>query len=344
MTIAWKHLATPFDAEAPSGPDMTFSTEFDAIRDARRADDPTLAQGEWVAALKTADWREVRRRCEMLLRDTSKDIRVAGWLAEAWTNTDGFAGLAAGYALVRELCEHQWDTVHPRIENGDIEERAGAIRWLLTNALTWTRLVPLVKAPQGQYGLAVLESARERRDGAAGTTLEAFEAARRATPREFFLALAQDVDQCMQAMEALEAVIDVRLGVDGPSFRALREQYESIQHFIARHTRDTVTPTDEVEISPTELPPIAPAEPVAGDPRKNGSPVATRREAIEQLRTIAEYFRRTEPHSPVAYLVDKAAAWGEMPLHQWLKRVVKDDSTLHSLLDLLDVDQPSASS
>ena len=41
-----------------------------------------------------------------------------------------------------------------------------------------------------------------------------------------------------------------------------------------------------------------------------------------------EFFRRTEPHSPVAYLADKAASWGEMPLHVWLKRVIKDETIL----------------
>ena len=30
---------------------------------------------------------------------------------------------------------------------------------------------------------------------------------------------------------------------------------------------------------------------------------------------VAHFFRRTEPHSPVAYLAEKAVKWGEMPLH-----------------------------
>ena len=62
--------------------------------------------------------------------------------------------------------------------------------------------------------------------------------------------------------------------------------------------------------------------------------------ALAQLRQVAEFFRRTEPHSPVAYLADKAARWGEMPLHVWLKRVIKDDSTLAQMQELLDIDEP----
>jgi type VI secretion system protein ImpA len=63
----------------------------------------------------------------------------------------------------------------------------------------------------------------------------------------------------------------------------------------------------------------------------------TRAQAIAQLRAVAEYFRRTEPHSPVAYLADKAAAWGEQPLHVWLRGVIKDDASFAHVEELLGV-------
>jgi hypothetical protein len=79
----------------------------------------------------------------------------------------------------------------------------------------------------------------------------------------------------------------------------------------------------------------------AGDITLGGNgAITTRKEAIAQLRRVADYFRRTEPHSPVAYLADKAARWGEMPLHVWLKRVIKDDATLSQMQEMLDVDEP----
>ena len=54
-------------------------------------------------------------------------------------------------------------------------------------------------------------------------------------------------------------------------------------------------------------------------------------------RAVAEFFRRTEPHSPVAYLADKAAMWGEQPLHVWLRGVVKDDAVCAQLEEMLGV-------
>jgi type VI secretion system protein ImpA len=40
----------------------------------------------------------------------------------------------------------------------------------------------------------------------------------------------------------------------------------------------------------------------------------------------------------VAYLVEKAAKWSAMPLHEWLRSVVKDDSTLSRMEELLGVE------
>jgi type VI secretion system protein ImpA len=67
-------------------------------------------------------------------------------------------------------------------------------------------------------------------------------------------------------------------------------------------------------------------------------PLQTRAQALAQLRAVAAFFRRTEPHSPVAYLADKAAHWGEQPLHVWLRALVKDDVSFAHIEELLGVD------
>jgi len=71
---------------------------------------------------------------------------------------------------------------------------------------------------------------------------------------------------------------------------------------------------------------------------RQGAPVQGRDQALTQLRQVAEFFRRTEPHSPVAYLAEKAARWGEQPLHAWLRAVIKDEASLARLEDLLGID------
>ncbi|MBH2011056.1 MAG: type VI secretion system protein TssA, partial [Xanthomonadaceae bacterium] len=69
----------------------------------------------------------------------------------------------------------------------------------------------------------------------------------------------------------------------------------------------------------------------AGALNLGGGSLASKEAALRALNDIAGFFRRTEPHSPVAYLLDRAVAWADMPLEQWLAEVIRDESTLASI-------------
>jgi type VI secretion system protein ImpA len=91
----------------------------------------------------------------------------------------------------------------------------------------------------------------------------------------------------------------------------------------------------------------SPQHEVAGNTQEKGGevtapcvrgPIKTRAQALESLAEVARFFRDTEPHSPVAYLAEKAVRWGAMPLHTWLRTVVKDNSALSHIEELLGLD------
>jgi len=60
------------------------------------------------------------------------------------------------------------------------------------------------------------------------------------------------------------------------------------------------------------------------------------------LAEIAAFFQKTEPHSPVAYLVQRAVKWGNMPLDSWLQEVIKDPATLEQLNEMLGISHSSS--
>ncbi|HJV92237.1 MAG TPA: type VI secretion system ImpA family N-terminal domain-containing protein, partial [Azonexus sp.] len=65
LMMDFEHLIRSLEsASGPCGEDLIFSAEFDEIQQARRFDDPSLAQGEWVTEVKEADWDQVVRVCE----------------------------------------------------------------------------------------------------------------------------------------------------------------------------------------------------------------------------------------------------------------------------------------
>jgi type VI secretion system protein ImpA len=83
---------------------------------------------------------------------------------------------------------------------------------------------------------------------------------------------------------------------------------------------------------------------VTTTPTEEGSfsgDVRTRAEALKQLQRVADFFRRTEPHSPVSYLVQRAARWGQMPLEEWLQEVIKNTDVLGEVKETLGLAKDS---
>lgn len=339
-------LLQPIADNAPAGDDISFSHEFDQIQEARRRDDASLDQGEWVTELKTADWNKVSQLCSDLLQRQSKDLRLAAWLTEASTHLEGFAGLAQGYRLVAELSERFWDDMHPIIENGDIDARVGNMGWLLSQSISWMRGIPLTHTPEASYTATDIEIAvRAHGTGEeADVSLTDIGKARDASGFEFYQQLAEQLPQARAALQQLEAVIDDKLGVDGPSFSAVRDAFEKVADSASRLAGEagagqvSNTNTTDPQATPENTPLASQQTGQTVAPQARG-PIASRNDALQQLQQVADYFRRTEPHSPVAYLAERAARWGKMPLHVWLKTVLKEENgALGRLEELLGVE------
>ena len=322
---------------------MSFSSEFDALDEARREDDPSLDQGEWVTTLKVADWRRVIDIATSLLTQRTKDLRVAARFAEANGRLHGFGGLAEGLQLAAGLLDAFPETLHPMPEGGDAEERAGALGWLIQRALDVVKTAPLLQGDGSP--LSWDDHERARAAGGRGEDSEphehaelavAWEAATRATPLARLEATRNALDALDAAIRALDRASDTVLGDEAPSFRLLRELHERIHHLVSRLIMERGGSALVSQAPANDAPAHAPHAPASHyAPRQAGA--MTRAEAVAMLTQVAEYFRRTEPHSPVAYLADKAASWANMPLHDWLRQVVKDDSALAHIDELLGV-------
>jgi type VI secretion system protein ImpA len=154
---------------------------------------------------------------------------------------------------------------------------------------------------------------------------------------------------CLQSLAQLERSVDERLGLDGPGFSAAREALNLVHETLIRFAADTglrSAASSETRLKEEAVTPML-ASPQEANVHANAQPghsgpLRSRAEAIAQLRAVAEFFRRTEPHSPVTHLADKAAQWGEMPLHAWLKTVIKDNAALSHVEELLGLQAPQA--
>ncbi len=357
-------LLQPISADAPCGQDLSFSLAFDQIAEMRREDDPTLEQGEWVTALKVADWPGVARQCTQLLQTQTKDLRLANWLTESWSLTEGYPGLARGLALHAALAEQYWTGIHPLPDGADQDERIGNIAWLLHRIVGLVETLPVTRSRQGPgHSLRDWQQARQLASApppaygqpdpteAQRPTLEVLQRAARDTPAALWQERLDAIRAAEAALVRWQAAVDAQLGADGPGFSKARDMLASVRHDMDRLARDVGIGGDGAAIGGAgdELRFDASVQidgPVTGEAAGasgvQGGPPRTRAQALQRLREVAEFFRRTEPHSPVAYLADKAVKWGDMPLHEWLRQVVKDQGSMAHLQELLGLDEPSS--
>lgn len=320
-----EELLAPVSDSQPCGEDLAFSSELDAIARARQADDPSIEQGAWVTALKEADWKFVAAGCSKLLKTSSKDLRLAVWLAEASAKTGGFRALGDSLAVTAALCERYWDGLFPLPDEGGFEQRIGNLCWIAARAPQLAREIALTEGA----GFSMTDFEHARMHPAAGGEGPDVDAARRRSSRGFYQALVDDCAHCTAAVAELERVVDDKLGADGPGFTAAKAALQDVMHFVAPFAREAGVGA-EAQIE-------AAAAPVPAAVVGVGGVVQSRAQALGQLRAVADFFRKTEPHSPVAYLADKAANWGEQPLHVWLRGVVKDEGVFAQLEEMLGV-------
>src|SRR5690606_37906063 len=229
----------PISAEHPAGEPLRYSGVYDAIKEARREDDPNLPQGIYVSDLKRADWVLVDQLCQDALQTRSKDLQLAVWLMEAWIHRYGLAGAREGLVLLRGLCEGFWPDLYPEVRDDDFDFRFAPLEWLDNQLPFALKLLPVTQPNVGDlpaYTLADREkadrmelqaqrqhkgSARPRQD--AGPTRSQYLTGVTMTPVEFFQELHGLSDECLQAVEALEAVLAERCGEAFPRLNRLAE-------------------------------------------------------------------------------------------------------------------------
>jgi len=361
MAIDTAELLQPIAGDDPCGEDASFSDAYDRIRDARRADDPSLSQGDWQTELKTADWRAAVDLASDVLRGQSKDLQAAVWLGEALIARHGWPGAADAMDVLHGLLDAYWDGLHPRPDGDDLEERASKLAWFNSYGGLALKKAPL-NAAAPYVTLIDWQDSREvdnlaRQNAAAHQealdagkpTGESVDKAIDASGPAFVAETLAAVDAAQAAFDRLQALVDQRFGRDAPSLAELGDGLKRARQVLGRAAQNlglaprqdagdacAPAPAAPHAAAPQAAPQVAPAAAAMAVPRV-AVDFQARAELLRTLGEIAAHFKRVEPHSPVSFLLERALAWADMPLDQWLAEVVSDDSVLGVIRDRIGV-------
>lgn len=350
-------LLQPIAGENPSGESLRYAGVYDEISEARRADD-TLNRGEWQEELKVADYRKVIDLAVPAIRDRSKDLQVGAWLSEALIKQFGFVGLRDSMKLLAGLQEQFWDTLHPEIDEGDMSGRANAIGWFETQASLSILGVPFTGGPGYSIidwedsktydfpdNMEMLDTAEQVRlnelkaqaEAQRKVTGDMWRKATAATKRAEMEVINHVVEECWTEFNNLNRVIEDKYDRNQmPGLSAFRKALDNVHTQVKKLLEEKrIEEPDEVEVAEGEAGVNEDGTPRAAGAAGVSGPIQSRRDALKRLAEIADFFQKTEPHSPISYIVTRAVKWGNMPLEIWLQDVIKDETVLYNLRQTL---------
>jgi type VI secretion system protein ImpA len=350
ITFELTPLVAPIAGENPGGVWLRFEPLYDEVRRMRESDDPALPRGVWQRELKRADWPGIVEKTSEALATKSKDLQLAAWLTEAWLNIHGFPGLDAGLRLLAALSTELWDYLYPPLDES-LDARLAPISWVTDKLALPLKQVPIT-APAGEddapYAWVDSELAlyqanlAKSKPGAPPetgiVTHPKFLVSVSMTPAPWYATLASELAGVLGALESLEGILIERAGEEAvPSFAPLRDPLMAIHSFVARVLAERVQSGELPEWAVSaHAAPFEGAAELAGQPR-GGGPITSRAEAFQRLRESAEYLMRTEPHSPVPYLVRRSISWEHMSLAELLEELLTKTNDLAAIYALLGI-------
>lgn len=242
-------ILTPIAGDNPSGDNLRYEGEYDAIQEARRADD-VLDQGDWQHEVKVADWNEAYSLAVDALTNKTKDLQISAWLLEALTHTRGFEGIAQGLEVINGLLEQFWETLYPEIDEGDLDYRVGPLEFVndkiwfpikeipitdpgRTQGYSWnkwqeSRNVGYESQTVNEYGDVIddKKNARDEKIADGKLTAEDFDAAVNSCPRAYYESLEEQINRCIEAFTRLDEMVDEKFGREAPRLAEFRTSLE----------------------------------------------------------------------------------------------------------------------
>jgi type VI secretion system protein ImpA len=366
----------PAGPELRNAPTRDAAALFFAVRDARKKaidaerrlrDFLSMSEDEKKAepgAPDLPDWDSVRQHAVKALT-RSKDLWVTAWLIEAMARLHGFAGLRDGFRLAHQLCDGFWDGIHPRPDNDrDLAERFAQVAGLDGGGTSeGTLIAPILNVPIteprtiARFSLADYKDAvdlerkppeiRNRRVEQGAVTMDIFNQAVAETSVEFFTRLRDDLKGADAAVaefiDSLRERERTHRDSGGSEFIPPSSKIRDVLGECLRLVKGWAK--DPLDDSPKETVKTVTATNLDRKPGTSQFPdglsVETRQEAFQTLLGVADYFRRTEPHSPVSYALEQVVRWGRMPLPDLLAELVSDRSTREDIFKRTGIPQPS---
>jgi type VI secretion system protein ImpA len=321
MSAGWDghQLLQPITEEQPCGENLEDSellASFDAFRlfgQSRPLDAPVEKDEKGMPSEKripkppeSPEWVEIRDRALAGLA-RSKDLRLLACLGTALLRTDGVPAFAETLGVASRWLDMYWSLTYPLVDE-DATLRRNALSCFADPmaVVDGLRRAPLVRSREhGTFSLRDIDIATRQLlpgDQDAQVDENRVNAAFGSMPIAELSQLHESVVSAVAALQKIDATMRDAAGSEAtPSFDSLSAQLarlsQALRTQLAAHPDRPAAATPGVD---------ADAGAGAGDGPSAIGVVRSRQDAIRALDAVADFFRRTEPSSPIPLFLARA--------------------------------------
>lgn len=360
LTIEINDLIQPITDDAPTGSDpredVTPNSNYYLLKEVRntaRAKERKALIDEDNAQAIPSDWRPILEQVPKILKNDCKDLELVAWLIEALCRLHGFKGLTYGFNLAHNLIEQYWDDIYPTPEPEDLSERLAPLIGLNGIESEGSLIQPIksIVITEGQsegpfstwqYEQAMdvdrLDKDKQTKKIESGSiALEDVEISIKESSDRFYIELNDDINNAIEAFSKLSASMDkAMLGEPQPTSyisQCLKVCSNSVQHIAANILKKSNVVAENINEESTD-------ESTESNENNDGfesgisKQMHSRTQAIAQLDLVAEFFRKTEPHSPMSYAIEQVVRWSDLSLPELLQELITDGDARNGFFKL----------
>ncbi|WP_245823823.1 ImpA family type VI secretion system protein [Photobacterium proteolyticum] len=341
---------------------------------------PELSELDSLLEENRNNWDILSTSLTNVFANSSRDIELAGWMVAAQIIIDpSLSGAKEVAAWLHELVVKHWDSLQPILPNNKIKAEGEDERSREINAFKVKAFVQLVGESENSgllYSpllmtplIGDLDYSHFQSEEHKGNLpeLRSQYHNQALSQRTTIVALINNLEAIKQSFVAIEQTVADTCKQNGQPtvgfnfvISLINKMLRAIE-FISGLTVTAAPPVSETQpVSPvqTEQAVEQSQGTISDYVDMQGSPsapqtvsiaslanqqVANRDQAFHQIRDIADYFRKTEPHSPVAYLLEKAIRWGYMPLPELMTELLSNQQeTIDRIFNLTGLDEDGA--
>jgi type VI secretion system protein ImpA len=323
-SIDVEKLLLTLSDDAPCGEDLEYDPTFMEIE--KELEGKAEQQmGDSVIEAEEPNWKVIFKDSLELLERTH-DLRILLFLIRAGIRQEGFLAFSDGLTVMSGWINNQWENVYPLLDEDDDNDPTERVNTIMTLCDFGAILNPLTLMPvveSNGLGKFNFKQIQEAQHGAEEPSLAMIDAAFTDCDLEQLESRFEQITLCIEALGKIEDKVTQEVGVShAPNLSELLKRFKEILTVLSEYITKRGGASSEAEALAGDSENL-PLESLQGKPVSVGS-INSSQDVTKALERIIEYYRKSEPSSPVPMLLERAKGLVSMDFMSIIKNLASD--------------------